>query len=561
MIQELSIRNFAIIPSLSVSFHEGMTVLTGETGAGKSIIIDAMSLLVGSRGSADYIRKGADHCTLEGLFSLPQIGELKEYLEKAGIEIDEDQTLILQRELFFNGKNICRINGHLVNTAHLRQVGQYLVDIHGQNELQELMRADRHLGMLDEFGKKKLSPLKNNYQKRYQEYQELSKKVKQRQTNEKEFAQRIDMLRFQSEEIMSGELISGEEEGLIEERDRLNNFQKITEAIGTSLEILTGGNNATLDQIAIAMDTMLEIEPFDERYHEIAESIQNAYYLLQDASSNLNRELDTMEMDEERSQVVSDRLEVIRQLKRKYGDSIESILSYYESISKELLEAEALENQEDQLAELLAAKKKELLEAGQLLSLTRKKTAQKLEEAILKQLKELYMEKAQFEVKFISNNKDFNERGIDQVEFYITTNPGEPLKPLVKVASGGELSRIMLALKTIFAKAQELTSIVFDEVDTGVSGRVAQAIAEKIYQISKHSQVLCITHLPQVAAVADEHYFIQKSVHHERTETSLRSLTKEKRVQEIARMLSGSQITQLTLEHAQELLEMARIEK
>ena len=556
MLQELSVKNFAIISSLQLEFQMGMTVLTGETGAGKSIIIDAMGLLTGGRGSSDYIRQGANKCTLEGLFSMPKSQELKQLLEELGIETEED-SLVIQRDISASGKNVCRVNGRIVNITNLKRIGEYLVDIHGQNEHQELMQSERHIDMLDEFGGKKLLAFKEKYTRAYQEYRALEAKVRKRQKNEKEFAQRMDMLHFQSDEIASAQLVAGEEEQLLEERNKLNNFQKIADALTISYAALNGEDDSSLDKIGTSMNELASIESLDSEYKTLSDTVQNAYYLLQEASGDLSRLIDGLELDEGRLNEVENRLELIRQMKRKYGDSIETILSYYEEITKELAEADFLEGGTGDLEALLAEKQQAAHQQALTLRKERKRLAKELEQQILTELKELYLERTEFEVRF-TELEHLQENGLDGVEFYITTNPGEPLKPLVRVASGGELSRVILAMKTIFSQTQGITSIVFDEVDTGVSGRVAQAIADKIYQISENSQVLCITHLPQVAAVADEHYFIEKEIVAGRTETSVRILSEKERVNEIARMLAGSEITKLTIEHAQELLAMAK---
>ena len=556
MLQELSVKNFAIISSLQLEFQMGMTVLTGETGAGKSIIIDAMGLLTGGRGSSDYIRQGANKCTLEGLFSMPKSQELKQLLEELGIETEED-SLVIQRDISASGKNVCLVNGRIVNITNLKRIGEYLVDIHGQNEHQELMQSERHIDMLDEFGGKKLLAVKEKYTRAYQEYRALEAKVRKRQKNEKEFAQRMDMLHFQSDEIASAQLVAGEEEQLLEERNKLNNFQKIADALTISYAALNGEDDSSLDKIGTSMNELASIESLDSEYKTLSDTVQNAYYLLQEASGDLSRLIDGLELDEGRLNEVENRLELIRQMKRKYGDSIETILSYYEEITKELAEADFLEGGTGDLEALIAEKQQAAHQQALTLRKERKRLAKELEQQILTELKELYLERTEFEVRF-TELEHLQENGLDGVEFYITTNPGEPLKPLVRVASGGELSRVMLAMKTIFSQTQGITSIVFDEVDTGVSGRVAQAIADKIYQISENSQVLCITHLPQVAAVADEHYFIEKEIVAGRTETSVRILSEKERVNEIARMLAGSEITKLTIEHAQELLAMAK---
>ncbi|MFV0559655.1 MAG: DNA repair protein RecN [Enterococcus sp.] len=556
MLQEITITNFAIIPHLRVTFHENMTVLTGETGAGKSIIIDALGLLAGGRGSSDYIRQGAKKCTLEGLFELPKQPDFLALMEELGLETEEDY-LIVQRDITASGKNVCRVNGRIVTLTNLRRVGSYLVDIHGQNEHQELMQPDLHLGLLDEFGNKDFQQLKETYQQDYESYQELEKKVRKIQQNEKSFVQRMDMLHFQQEEIAEADLQLGEEELLIEERDKLSNYQKIVDSLAGGYSALVGEEQGSIDGVGIAVTELQAIAQLDTEYEKIADNVQSAYYLLQDAVSDLSRQLDSLELDENRLAEVNQRLEVIHQLKRKYGDSVDAILSYYEEISEELAVSDFSEGQLEKMEQELNQQEKKLVERASKLHDSRKQIARQLEQAILKELKSLYMEHTEFEVRFTPTKNQLTKSGLDQVEFYISTNPGEPLKPLVRVASGGELSRVMLALKTIFSNIQGITSIIFDEVDTGVSGRVAQAIADKIAQISRNSQVLCITHLPQVAAVADYQYYISKQIVDGRTQTSVLELDTSKRITEIARMLAGSEITPLTIEHAKELLSMA----
>lgn len=558
VLQEISITNFAIIPQLHLSFHAGMTALTGETGAGKSIIIDALGLLAGGRGSSDYIRQGADKCVLEGLFEWPSQESFFELMEELGIESDED-NLIVRRDMSLTGKNVCRVNGHIVTLANLRKIGSYLVDIQGQNEHQELLQAESHLLLLDRFGDADFQKAKKVYQKTYASYREIERKVRKVQQNEKSFVQRIDMLHFQQEEIAAAALQIGEEERLSEEREKLSNYQKIVDSLANSYSALSNGEPSSIDHIGLAVSELQSIAHLDSEYEAIFENIQSAYYLLQDAIGDMSRQIDLLELDENRLEEVNQRLELIRQLKRKYGESIQAIVEYHEAITKELDSSDFSEGQLEKMKNELAEQNTLLQQQASNLHEKRQKIAAELEKSILSELKSLYMENTEFEVRFSSEPSEyFDANGFDQVEFYITTNPGEPLKPLVKVASGGELSRVLLALKTIFSSEQGVTSIIFDEVDTGVSGRVAQAIADKISQISICSQVLCITHLPQVAAVADYQYYIHKEVIDGRTQTSVTELRPTQRESEIARMLAGSEITPLTIEHARELLRLAR---
>ena len=565
MLQELTIKDFAIIQDLNLSFNRGMTVLTGETGAGKSIIIDAVGLLAGGRGSSEFIRHGATKCVLEALFSLEENSTTYKLLKDYDIDSEED-SVIIQRGIHRSGKNVCRINGRLVTIATLRLIGESIIDIHGQNEHQELMNPERHLNMLDHFGDQKLIQLKKSYQETYADYKKVKKAYDKWQNGEQALAQRLDMLQYQTNEIEIAELLDGEEEELLEEKNLLANYQKIMSALSISYDTLQGDEVNGIDLIGNAMTEMSSLEEIDEKYKVLSEAISSSYFQLQEAASDILREMDQTAYDEDRLNEIEKRLESIKQLKRKYGDSITEIKAYYEKIAAELNQIMNRENHLTNMTKELSHLSKELIKRGSELSEKRRVVAKKIEQAIHEQLKELYMEKVVFEVQFFKPIQDFasenaHESGFDEVEFYIATNMGEPLKPLARVASGGELSRMMLAMKTIFSKSQGITSIIFDEVDTGVSGRVAQAIANKIYMVAVHSQVLCITHLPQVAAMADNHLYISKSVENDRTKTHVNSLVSLEKIEEIARMLAGTEITKLTLEHAKELTVLAETEK
>ncbi|MDN5707997.1 MAG: DNA repair protein RecN [Planococcus sp. (in: firmicutes)] len=561
MLRELDIRNFAIIDTLSVSFTEGMTVLTGETGAGKSIIIDAVHLLAGGRGSQEFIRHGAQKAEIEGLFHIE--GEkhpVYKKLEDFGIQVS-DGDVLLRRELNGKGKNVCRINGKLVTISILREVGAALIDIHGQHETQELMDEKQHLHLLDQFAGKLLTKAKEGYSHTFEKYTKLKREFASYNENEQQIAQRIDLLTFQLREIEEAQLVPGEEETLLEERKRLQNFTKIFESISQAHEAIQGESKG-LDWVGNAMSELEHAAAVDEQFKEASESVAGAFYQLQDTSTEIKRILDQLEFDPERLNEIEQRLGLLQSLKRKYGASVEDMLLYQEEQADEL---DKLLNR-DQRLRLDQEKLKELTEdlriEAEELTMLRKQAAAKLSKAIMEQLKELHMGKASFSVEFnLLPKGKFDRFGQDSIAFHISTNVGEPLKPLTKVASGGELSRMMLALKTIFSKHQGITSIIFDEVDTGVSGRVAQAIAEKIAAIARHSQVLCISHLPQVAAMADQHLFIEKKVSKDRTTTSVKELAGRKRTEEMSRMLSGAEITELTLQHADELLTLARDRK
>lgn len=557
MLLELHIHDFAIIEDISLEFHHGMTVLTGETGAGKSIIIDAVGLLAGGRGSSDYVRHGSKKCVLEGHFEMPKSSRLKTLFESEEIDYDSE-LLMIQREIYDNGRSVCRVNGSLVTISLLKEVGTYLIDIHGQNEHQELMDSENHIHLLDYYGQDTIDSLLDSYQKDYKVYRDTVKRLNAWQDKEQETAQKIDILRFQTDEISEANLIADEEVELEEEERRLANYQTIMTALTTSYQVLQEAEPNALESIGKAMDAMENIAEVDQNLSTISTTLNNVFYELQEVASDIYQELDRQEFDEGRLNEIASRLNLIQQLKRKYGASIPEILLFYETSLEEL---ETLENKTESQTELtdqIKQLEKNLLEKGKLLSNARQKTAKSLQKDIQEQLKELYMDKVVFNVRFSNSLEELsvqsaNLYGLDTVEFFISTNPGEPEKPLTKIASGGELSRMMLALKTIFAKSQGITSIIFDEIDTGVSGRVAQAIAEKIHSISEYSQVLCITHLPQVAARADNHLYVKKAIIENRTSTAAVILTETERVEEIARMLSGNQITKGAIQAAEEL--------
>ena len=559
MLSELSITNFAIIERLSISFEKGLTVLTGETGAGKSIIIDAIHLLVGGRGSSDFVRHGEDRAEIEGLFLLENASTVYDKAQELGIKI-EDDMVVLRREITKSGKSVCRINGKLVTIAILREMGGSLVDIHGQHEHQELMDETKHLSLLDQFGSKQITKSLSEYEQIYAKYEQAIRKLKSLNDNEQQMAQRVDLYQFQLNEIVQAQLQLDEDEKLMDEKKQLSNFERIFESVQTSYNALKDEQKG-LDWISLVMGEMETAAELNSEYKDMAEAVSNSYYMLEEVAGSLRSQLDNLEYDPQRINEIEARLNEINGLKRKYGQTISGILEYGAKIEEEL---ETLLNKEthiDQLKKEILSLKKDLIIEGNELTSLRKRLAGDLTDAIHNELKQLYMQKTVFEAKINSGETFISKSGMDEIEFYLSTNPGEPLKPLSKIASGGELSRIMLALKSIFSKHQEITSIIFDEVDTGVSGRVAQAIAEKIHKVSTDSQVLCISHLPQVAAMADTHLYIEKETQDGRTKTKVKDLDHEGKIKEIGRMISGVEITDITKKHAQELLETANVMK
>lgn len=552
----MTIKNFAIIESLSLTFQEGMTVLTGETGAGKSIIIDALGLLVGGRGSADFIRHGEERLELQGLFALAEDNlACRNALIENGIDASDDMV-VLERSLFRSGKNSCRINGKLVTTVLLRQIGSKLIDIHSQHEHQELMNEEFHLSLLDRFASDKIKPALTKYQTNFKEYQTIEKEWQNWTKNERELAQRLDMLRFQQQEIENANLQAGEEDRLLEQKNILANFEKLNENLQGAYAAIQGEPGG-LEFVGEAMRQMEAAASIHTDYKAVSEAISSSYYMLEDSMSQIRQSLDQLEFQPEELNQIESRLNDLNQLKRKYGKTIEDIIQYEQEISSEMEKLTDSESHVGHLETKLATLNAELTKQANTLTEIRKKAAVTLEKQIKQELNHLYMEKAIFSVRFEANKMELTDSGQDSVVFYMSTNPGEPLKPLAKIASGGELSRMMLALKTIFSRHQGITSIIFDEVDTGVSGRVGQAIAEKIYAVSVGSQVLCISHLPQVAAMANHHYYITKKVQNKRTTTSVTVLKGKEKVEEISRMIAGIEVTELTKQHAKEMIEQA----
>ena len=551
MLLEISIKNFAIIESISLNFEQGMTVLTGETGAGKSIIIDAMNMMLGARATTEVIRPGAPKADIEGLFSIESNRALEEIFDEQGLELSDE--IIIRREILQNGRSISRVNGQMVNLSVLRTIGQQLVDIHGQHDQEELMRPHRHSQMLDEFGDASFFELKEAYQTSFDNYRRMRKQVLDIKKNQQEHKARIEMLEFQMAEIEAANLKAGEDVTLNQERDRLLNHKHIADTLTNAYSMLDNEEFSSLANVRSAMNDMESLEEFDPEYREISNSLSESYYVLEDITKRLESILDDLDFDGNRLMQIESRLDFIHAITRKYGGNVDDVLMYFAKITEEynLLTGNHLSS-DDMEAEL---KKLEvsLVDLATKLASARHNLAQQLEIEIQQELKDLYMDKAQFQVQFTKGK--FTREGNESVEFYISTNPGEDFKPLVKVASGGELSRLMLAIKSAFSRKEGKTSIVFDEVDTGVSGRVAQAIAQKIHKIGQNGQVLAISHLPQVIAIADYQFFIEKISNDHSTVSTVRLLTVEERVEEVAKMLAGENVTEAALSQARELLQ------
>ncbi|MFC4302633.1 DNA repair protein RecN [Cohnella boryungensis] len=560
MLRELSIHNLAVIEKVGVTFHPGFHVLTGETGAGKSIVIDALTLAAGGRGSADMIRHGCDKADIEAVFDLGIGHPVWDTLQRLGIEADRDETLLIRRELLAHGKSSARINGQSVTLTMLKEVGEHLVNIHGQHEHQSLLKTDKHLEWLDLFAGEDIREDKTAYRAVYQQYQSVSKERRELEEKSRQGMQMLDLYRFQLDEIASARLKPGEDESLADERRKLTHAEKLAEAVTEAYDLLYGTKG--LSAISRALTRLQDIVKFDPAPLQPAvDQLQNAYYGAEDAVYQLRDYKDNIEFNPERLAQIEQRLDVLHSLKRKYGETLEEIINYRDKIKAE---ADQLDNREELLEQLAAQEESlrlDLQARAERLSAIRRAAARVLAKQIEQELTDLQMERSVFEVK-LGVAAELSSSGTDTAEFVLSTNPGEPPKPLAKIASGGEMSRVMLALKAIFARIDEIPVLVFDEVDTGVSGRAAQAIAEKLSRLSRSCQVFAITHLPQVACMADHQYEIYKQVTDKsRTQTSVTELSAEQRIEELARMLGGVEVTEKTRHHAQEMLSLAEIRK
>ncbi len=561
MLKKLIINNFAIINKLQIDFRDGMTALTGETGAGKSIIIDALGLLVGSRSSIDFIRTGQEQLNVQGLFEVKSSSPIFAILDEYGIAHDDNQ-IIIKREINRKGRNVCRINNELVKTNVLKMAGKFLVEIHGQNQQQELLDEDNHINILDRFADDKFQKDLLKYHNLFSDYLEKRARLRTIQKNSQNLVQRIDMLKFQIEEIDSANLKDGEDDQLEDEKNQLSNFEKISSSLQESYRGLSENNIGVVDALGNVRDQLEDIMNYDKSYKELYDSVNGAYYQLQDNAATIADQLENLDFDENRLDNIQKRLITLDGLKKKYGPTLDEVIEFGKNAHDELSKIDIDDNTESKLESELIEYQHTLIDLGKELSKQRHKTATSLEKSINHQLKDLYMPNAKFGVSFIPLGDDsLSIKGIDSIRFDLKTNVGEDFKPLVHVASGGELSRVILAFEAIIAEKMNVETIVFDEIDTGVSGRVAQAIGDKIYKVSQFLQVLCITHLPQVAAMSDLQFEIEKETVKDKTETKVSLLNDLQRIEAISLMLAGTKVTDLTRQHAQELLELAEGEQ
>jgi len=556
MLLSLSIKNFALIESIDVDFTDGLNIFTGETGAGKSIIIDAVNVLLGGRADKDYIRTGTDSAYIEGSFDIQMANE-ELYSAIAEIGLMDSDVLIISREFNQNGKSVSRINGKQYPLNVIKNISSNLLEIVGQNENQSLLNVNNHLKLLDSFGKNQIKQLVKNVQELCSRFEEKNDRFTELHNQEREKARTIDLLEYQLKDIRSANLRIGEDEELEERIKIVKNSKKIFETLKDSYERLYGGTASVIDNLGIIMNGLEKIKDFKE-FVEFYNTVSNSYYNLEDTAREIRSYLDTFEYNPDELTWIEERINQINELKRKYGVTIEDILKFKDKIENELLSLKSNTEELSRLGDEIREIQKQYLDNALKLSEMRKKIAKELEIRIKDELKELNMGNCVFKVEFNSNMNTISPTGIDRVEFLISTNPGEPLKPLSKVASGGEMSRILLALKVVFADADRIGTLIFDEIDSGISGHAGQAVATKLMALSKRHQIICITHLPQIASMADEHFKIEKMVIKNSTFTKLRKLNLNERITELSRMISGSNITETSIKNSQEMLKIAQ---
>lgn len=538
MISSLHIRNIGIIEDLSIDFNKGLNVLTGETGAGKTLIIDSLQIISGGRFSKDMIRKGENNSFVELCLYCPDN-------EKA-----IEGNIIVSREIQVNGKNMCKINGRMVTVNELKDFMKQFIEIHGQNDNQNLLDSKLHLNYLDGFiGKEIIGEYKEKYKALYNRYLEIKENLKQNYGDDKERQRKLDLLRYQTEEIEKAKLKENEEEILEEKRKLFLNAEKIVENLNEADSLLSEN---TIDALSMAIRALEKIEDIDKKYEKASNSLKSSYYELQELARDINGYKEDVYFDEEERNQIEERLDSIYSLKRKYGNSIKEILVYNEEVKKEISHIENLEEYNKKLKAELETIEKNMDILAEKISSIRKEYSKKLSEHINQELEDLEMKNAKINVKVDYIEKEFFKTGKDIVKFYITTNLGEGEKELSKIASGGEMSRTMLAIKKVLADTDSIPVLVFDEIDTGISGKAANAVAIKLKAIAKKHQVMCISHLPNIAAIADYNYFISKNVKEDRTKTQIKLLEENEVIEEIARISSG-EVNTVTLQYAYEL--------
>jgi DNA repair protein RecN (Recombination protein N) len=575
VLKSLLIKNYALIEEVEVEFESGLNIITGETGAGKSILIDALSLVLGDRANSDVIRRGAEKAVVEALFDVSGNRRVKSFIQAQDLEIQDD--LILRREISAKGHNRCFVNDTPVTLSMMQSLGDMLVDLHGQHDHQSLLRTETHIDLLDDFGG--LAGLKEEYEASYGRLTLLFTELEVLQSKERLLRERKDLYEFQIQEIDALTPQRGEEETLETELRILENSEKLFEATSNLHQLLYEGEQAVYDQIVLARNQLEDLSRIDKAFEEIRNECASAVAIISEVAKFIQSYNSKIEFNPERLEQIRDRLGKLALLKKKYGGSVDAVIEHREKIGQEFALAENFEGEIAKLNDRIEAERRVCSAAAQRLSSKRREHVGKINGSVASELAKLGISNARFDVRienravgksngtpqparaYVKLGREFYDattKGIDLVEFYISTNLGEELKPLVKVASGGEISRIMLALKTILAKSERLPLLIFDEIDVGVSGRIALAVGKSLKTLSQFHQVVAITHLPQIAGLADTHFIVEKTEREKRTRTRLRKLELGERVEEVAKLMSGSQVTDAGLRGARELMGLAR---
>lgn len=539
MIRHISIKNFATIEKAEIDFHSGLNTITGETGAGKSVAVEAMSLALGSRADTAYVRSGKDKAVIQ------MIAE------------DKDDEYIITREISASGKNICRINDEIVTLGHLNALCKKLADIHGQYDHQSLLNPDHHIHLVDLYQKDQILPVKEKVQHLYQSYTSLRSRLKSILEETAKNKREQDFMAYELEELQNAQLQIGEDVELEEKIELLQNSERIYENLAGAYQIASEDENAALSAIKRMSDMLMEIAPYTQELDDLSRRINELYYELEDISSSVRDCRDTTVFSPEELDEAIERSDLLKKLKNKHGRSIEELIAYAEELEEKLSNIENADALKTQLEHQLAAQRQELLAACEMLSTARKEAAAQLEQKITKELTQLNFNDARFSISF-KRAEHLTSEGFDSVEFLISTNRGEPLKPLSKIASGGEMSRIMLAFKKITGDYDEIPTMIFDEIDSGISGIAASVVGHKLKEIATTHQIICITHLPQIAAFGEHSYKIEKQTDESSTYTTITELTADEKVQEIARLLGGATITDTTLKSAKELIQSSK---
>lgn len=555
MLNNLYIKNIALISELTIDFHDTLNIFTGETGSGKSIIIDSLNFMLGAKTDKSLIRHGQEIAQVEGVFSIENRQDVKDAL--AEINLPQDDALIISRSMSQTGKNEIRLNGKVVTLSMLREISHKLVDVHGQSEHFMLSKVSSHLELLDKFGGVEIKNLKDEFAKSYEKLQTLKKELESFGGSPAERQRLIDLYSFQVKEIEDASLYDGEEEELDERFKVVTNIEKIATHIGGAIEALSNDDGA-MTTVGSAFENLGYISDLNDRFSQLHERLKSLKFEIADIESVLQEESDSLSFDEKEADKIAERLETIKKLKRKYGNTILKILEYGE---KTAVECDKLSKCEDEIERINGDLEKvytQLNQKGKVLTDARKTVAKEFEKTIVKELRELGMENSNFEVEFKDGNFEslLSRNGLDSVEFMFSANLGEPLKPLIKVISGGEMSRFMLGLKSISSDLDNIDTMIFDEIDTGISGKVAHVVAEKFVKISRKHQVIVITHLPQISATGDRNFLISKSVIDGQTLTSIKLLNSSEKVVEIARLSGAKELTESIVAHAKELIDM-----